>query len=398
MFSQLFPGFNNLITIFSFINASAVFWLPFVLGYIAWFLWIDYKRRDFISKIKWKFIEIVLPQEITKNPLAMEVVLASLYNPSSGNWVDRYYKGRVRTWSSLELVSTEGTVRFYMRLQADMKNNLEAKIYSQYPGIEIYEAEDYAKKIDYNDGTWDLFGTEFKLMKPDPYPIKTYIDFGLGKEKLDPENQIDPLVATIEFMGSIKRYEHVWFQIMIQPSKKRFIKKASLFQKQDWKGKASEIVAQLKGGTESFSYLTVGEQNSIAAIQRAITKQGFDCGMRAIYIAKKDIFDPLNIAGMIGATKQYNAENMNGLDTKNETKFDFPWEDYKGRRLAAKKRSMWDAYLRRSYFYPPHQDTPFLLNTEELATIYHFPARITDTPGFVRIESQKSQPPSNLPI
>jgi hypothetical protein len=46
----------------------------------------------------------------------------------------------------------------------------------------------------------------------------------------------------------------------------------------------------------------------------------------------------------------------------------------------------------------PYQRTPFVLNTEELATIYHFPGRVAETPTFGRIEAKKGEPPSNLPI
>jgi uncharacterized protein (DUF3820 family) len=120
--------------------------------------------------------------------------------------------------------------------------------------------------------------------------------------------------------------------------------------------------------------------------------------MRALYIAKKDVFNPLNIGALIGTTKQFSSEGLNGFTPKNLTKFDYPWEDYKGKRMAGMKKDMFNAYRRRSYFYLPYKEKPFVLNSEELATIYHFPPRVTETPGFVRIESQKSEPPANLPI
>ena len=35
---------------------------------------------------------------------------------------------------------------------------------------------------------------------------------------------------------------------------------------------------------------------------------------------------------------------------------------------------MFDAYVNRSAFYKPYKRKTFILNTEELATVYHFPA------------------------
>ena len=52
-----------------------------------------------------------MPKEITKSPIATEVFLSSLYQTSGeGNWFDKYRKGGMRAWFSLELVSIEGRV------------------------------------------------------------------------------------------------------------------------------------------------------------------------------------------------------------------------------------------------------------------------------------------------
>jgi hypothetical protein len=61
---------------------------------------------------------------------------------------------------------------------------------------------------------------------------------------------------------------------------------------------------------------------------------------------------------------------------------------------------MVEAYRSRSYFYMNWFSgrLPFVLNTEELATIFHFPGRVAETPTFGRIEARKSEAPPNLPI
>ena len=40
----------------------------------------------------------------------------------------------------------------------------------------------------------------------------------------------------------------------------------------------------------------------------------------------------------------------------------------------------------------------FILNIEELATLYHFPGEVAATPSLPRIDSVKGSSPSNLPI
>jgi hypothetical protein len=89
---------------------------------------------------------------------------------------------------------------------------------------------------------------------------------------------------------------------------------------------------------------------------------------------------------------------MNGFKPQNTTGVKYPWQDPTGRRVADMKSAMFDAYRRRMYFYPPYARTPFVLNTEELATVYHFPGRVAQTPTLGKIESKRAEAPVNLPI
>jgi hypothetical protein len=59
---------------------------------------------------------------------------------------------------------------------------------------------------------------------------------------------------------------------------------------------------------------------------------------------------------------------------------------------------MFDAYRRRGYFYPPYVKKQMVLTTEEIATIYHFPGKMAATPSLPKIESKRSEPPTNLPV
>jgi hypothetical protein len=80
------------------------------------------------------------------------------------------------------------------------------------------------------------------------------------------------------------------------------------------------------------------------------------------------------------------------------TAFDYPWQDPSKTKAVGLKREMLDAYAQRSWFYPPYVRPHFVLTSEELATIFHFPGRVSETPSLGRIESNKSEPPTNLPI
>ena len=117
-----------------------------------------------------------------------------------------------------------------------------------------------------------------------------------------------------------------------------------------------------------------------------------------VYLAEKNKFNDINVAGLNGAFRQYNSNSLNSFDKNHTTEFNYPWQDYKNYRLNNKKIHMLHEYQHRSFFHAPHKGHFFVLNTESLATIYHLPGQVAKTPNIQRVEAKKAEPPSNLPI
>ncbi|MEZ4211016.1 MAG: hypothetical protein R3B39_01835 [Candidatus Paceibacterota bacterium] len=393
------------------IFGSARFWLPLVLVFLGWKLWVNYVREDWLSGVKWVLLEIKVPKEVFKSPAAMELALSNALSQGGGvaNNYQKYWQGRVINWFSLEIVSLGGEIHFLVRTPVGFRRVIESQIYAQYPQAEIFEAEDYVEEAiaDMHKREWALFGTEFKLTKEDPYPIKTYTDYGLDKAigSTEENQRIDPITPMIEWMGGIGPNEQVWFQIIVRVSKWTYRKPGLMGGYSDYQQKTKDILKELKEkfeptGDDQFKRLAMTEEDKLAmaAINRTLNKQGFDCGIRAIYLSPKEYFDGMNITGLTGIMKQYNSFTLNGFKPDNTTAFDYPWQDPSGNKTVKKKREMLDAYAQRSWFYPPYVRPHFVLTSEELATIFHFPGRVSETPSLGRIESNKSEPPTNLPI
>ena len=382
---------------------TAFIWGPVLLVYIAQKYWLTYVRLKYIRK-NYEFIllEIKLPRTIDKSPAAMELVLNVFHEGGGGNWYERWWQGKVRPWFSLEMVSVEGSFRFIIRTPAKFKKIIESVIYAQYPDIEVVEVQDYISLAPYlhEKDEWTLWGCEFALTKPDPYPIKTYVDFGLDSGLLKEEQKSDPITSTIEFMGSIGRGQQLWTQILIQPNVPRYKTPGTWFGKHDWKQEGKDLMKELQGkySGEGNEKATKRQAEVMAAIEKSLSKLGFDVGIRSLFIAKRENSDPSIIPGVAGTFRQFSSQDLNGFRPVNMPGFDYPWLDYKGIRQAKQKKELYNAYVRRSYFYPPYKKKPFVLNTEELATIYHFPGGVSETPTFERIESRKGEPPANLPI
>lgn len=384
--------------IYRFLELTAIIWGPFGVTYFALKYWKEYVQAKFISKLDFILLEIKIPREVLKTPLAMELVLQSMWQSSQGTWYDQWLKGKLRVWFSLEIISEEGNVRFLIRTPRKFKKLIESHIYAHYPNTEVVEVLDYVTKAPFmhEHGAWDMWGCEFALTKPDPYPIRTYVDYGLDKADLEEENKIDPLATLIEYMGGFGRGQYLWYQIMIQPNKDRFDVTGSHFKKQGWKDEGKNLIKELK---EKYAEGKASKRDTevLHAIERSLTKNGYDCGLRVVYVAKNEHFDPNLISGVAGMLGHFGLGDLNGFRPTHTTDFDYPWQDYKDYRLNKKKHHIFDAYVRRSYFYEPYKETPYVLNSEELATIWHFPGLVVGTPTLGRVESRKGEPPQNLP-
>lgn len=208
-----------------------------------------YVNQKYLSSIDWVMLEIKLPREIFKSPLATEnAIVGFLQSSGASTWYARNYEGKLPHFGSLEIASIEGIIHFYIRVPRRYKLLFETNFYAQYPGIEIVEADDYTKLIRYHHLSKDVFlwglgmktGTIWKprnpkngeyysksgksepkdsedelSMKADFFPIKTYVDYGLDKDPKE-EFKVDPLTPLLEMMGSIGKGEHMWYQVLVQ--------------------------------------------------------------------------------------------------------------------------------------------------------------------------------------
>ncbi len=368
-------------------------WAPVFAAYLFWESWINYIHTRFVNSLSWTLLEIKIPREITKSPRAMELILSALHNTKSGNFADKYWKGFLKMWYSFEIVSVEGQIHFLIYVQTPFRNFVEAQIYSQYPGAEVSEVDDYADIVSPRDigKDWEMWGTELALVKEDAYPIRTYVDFGLDTGKTKEEEKIDPLTSFLESLGSLKEGEQIWFQILIRAADS------------DWKSRAEAVAEELQkkkgapGEEDEFtkSILSPGKREVLTAVERNVSKLGYETGIRAVYLAKKESYNGIRPVFLLGAMKQYSTQNMNGFKPDRTTSVDYL---FKKTREAKKKSELLRAFQQRSYFYIPFRRKSFVLNTEGLATIYHFPGRVAETPTLGRIESKRGEPPINLPI
>jgi len=416
-------------------------WLFFgtiFLGIVAWRIWVHYIQQDFISGIDFVLLEIIPPREVLRSPQAMELFFTNaLYHWSEKGGIEEYWQGAVWFWFSLEIASIDGQVHFYIRTPTRVHSLIETQMYAQYPQAQIKVVEDYTLAIDEISETseWNGWGCEFGLKKPDAYPIKTYPDFGLDEDPKE-EYKVDPISSVVEFFGSLQKGEQAWMQIVVTPSKKVYKHGGKSF---NWVENGHQVLEELaepyissreradKPGKVSREVRMPKWLDDVTkGINEKTLKLGFDTGIRVMYVAKKEIFKvgvrSNNSRNIRLIFRQYAKPYFNEFWRMNSTQGDayggiFSIGSKKVMKLANR---MLNEYRERSFFHLPlrhyilgkgtipwpispaifmayrHPPT-FVLNTEELATIWHFPGQILKVPTLERIESKEASPPTNLP-
>jgi len=138
--------------------------------------------------------------------------------------------------------------------------------------------------------------------------------------------------------------------------------------------------------------LTPVEKDILQAVEESLSKKAFTSKLRVVYVAPRETFKKVYYQGVDGFVHQFNDPNLNTLDKANETKTYANYFFVKYRMLWA-QRKIWGRYLTRD------DDGPnYVLNTEELATLWHLPDMSALSPAIGRVEAKKGGAPLNLPV
>jgi hypothetical protein len=176
LFSSFSEIFSMIRSIFSAVSDVWFILFPPFLLFVFNLLWKKHVEGKYASGIKWVLLEITPPRDIEKSPQLMELIFSGFAGViKSPNTSEEWLKGEFPASFSLEIASLEGVTHMYVRTQAGFRNLVEAHFYAQYPNVEITEVPDYVNTVPLTipNNEWDLWGSDFGLVKDDLYPIKT---------------------------------------------------------------------------------------------------------------------------------------------------------------------------------------------------------------------------------
>ncbi|MDP2641228.1 MAG: hypothetical protein Q8P39_01655 [Candidatus Yanofskybacteria bacterium] len=431
--------FTILAYIWEFIIAWWWLFLPFLLIKPALKFLLYWREEVYDNSVARMVLDIRIPSsEILRPFKAMEAVFNGLwqvYDPPAV-FREKWIEGQSTPSVSLEIASHEGDIHFYIRFARKDRKVVESAIYAQFPDAELTEVEDYVKTMvppSIPNKEWDLYMADMAFVKPDVYPLRTYTKFFEPVPGEKEALRVDPMGILLEGLQKMGKGEQLWVQMICTPilkDDKDFISQAKaevnkLVGRKEAKkpssllggighdvanvtsvlatGKELEEKEEEKG--EEFipveMKLTPGERDIVMAIDEKISKHMFRCYLRYAYIAKREVFFTPSKAIPLGYFNQFSTGNLNALKlhgkTKTKMKTIFWFLDK--RRVFAKKRHMFRAYVNRMPPFYPKGDGAILLNSEELASLYHFPGK-TVAPGAVleRVSAKKGEAPPELPM
>lgn len=359
-------------------------WLPVVL-LLAFLTFRNYKRIDAVKATESVLLVLEIPKANDKSELAAEQLFASLHGILRDKKELKYTAG-VQEHLSFEIASVNGQIRFYVWVPKTLQSFVEGQIYSQYPSVQIHAAdEDY---VAHERRHSVVYTSEITLSASEFLPIKTFQSF-----EVDPLAGITGTLAKLESTG-----EELWVQVLARPIA------------DDWHKSSDSWIKGVKNGSpfaflggDGFNFKWVGgligalsappeqgisggsgpkelserDKTRISEAEKKATKLGYEVKIRMAYLGESTTNAKLRMQAIVGTFKQFNSTNLNGFTMTNTS---FKKED-----LAKYKARL---FIDRGY----------ILNIEELASVFHLPHTNVETPNIVWASSKTAEPPAKLPI
>ena len=257
---------------------------------------------------------------------------------------------------AFEIVAKDGVITFYAACPKKFQQFIEQQIVAQWPDAQLEEVTDY--NIFSKTGT--IYSAYLKFARADAYPLKTF-------KTLD----ADPLSGLTNSMSKVTAEDGAAIQFIVRSARKKWRAKGLQMAKEMQKGKKP------KEG-EPQVQLTPMEQDTIKAIQEKAGKAGVDVNVRVIVSSEDETRAKLNLENILGSFGQFNL-----YQTGNTLKSHVP------------SRS---AHLIRDFVYRAfNEKQKNILNTEEIASMFHFPLPSTETPNIRWLMARKAPAPVNTP-
>lgn len=337
---------------------SIVFMAFFLLalGFIGYLGFIVWKYRDRMKQsLEFVTLQVAVPRDNEIKIDAAEQMFASLHSLYQGGFWSFL---KPQTHLSFEIVAKQEDIRFYVSVPRKKMDLVEKQIHGAYPGAEIKEVEEY--NIFTENGK--VAFAALKLKSSDYQPIRIYRDL-----------PVDPLSSITSVLAKMREGEAAAVQILIQPTGGK------------WRKLGRSYIAHVKkteANPEKASFKV--DQKTLESIEQKTSKPGFNTVIRLVVCSPSKEAAEIHLSNLKASFEQF------ASDHNSFTKV----------RLPFKKLFMVDFVYR--YFPIVVLNIPWfsqysVLNSDELATIYHLPNKSIETAHIFWLNAKRAPAPSQIP-
>lgn len=340
--------FTTLLILIAFASALG---LTAVLIY-AFVLYSRLRKREKIS-LEMVTIEVRLPKDNEIKVDAAEAMFASFSSIGTSGFFSFM---DVSDMIAFEIVGKKSDIRFYISAPGSIIDLIEKVVYSYYPASDI-------KKVDepniFNENGKVAYGS--LVARSGAYmPIKTYKDL--------PSDTMNALTSSISRMDDD---EGAMIQILIRPSH------------DGWKEAGKSYVSSTKkdeSNPEKASFKM--DSKLLEKIDEKTSKSGFETSIRLVVSARTQQAADVHMRNIKNAFEQFSS-SANGLT---------------GAKVLFKGGFMMNFIYK---FFPLMElwqwRTSSIMTPDELASIFHFPNKMVETPHIEWLKAKNAPVASEVP-
>jgi hypothetical protein len=307
-----------------------------VLAVVAYFLfqwWVKQKREENMAKdgLDVVIFEVRVPQTNEVDIKSAEQMFSGLLGIGKKltTWQQRL---QGRTFVSFEIVAYKELIMFYVVCPKRISALVDRQINGAYPQAQITISHEYNLFSE----TGKIAQAAMKLDDKNYVPINTY-----------EQMSVDTLATLTDAMSKLQDGEAAGFQLVISPAETSWRKEGR---------KYVETTRKAKNDEEKKSSAPDVDDDTLSKIDQKVQKNGFYADIRLVAIAPDELMAKQNLENMLSAFEQFTNPGGNRFKKNG---------DYKN--------------FAKDYIYRLPRET-MILNTAELATVFHFPSKNIHTP------------------
>jgi len=326
------------------------------LGYLI-VLWLRNKDRESQS-LNSTLIQVTVPRDNEIKIDAAEQFFGSFAGIKVGGMLSFI---KFKPHISFEIVGMPEDIRFFVYAPNKYKDLVEKQINASYPDAEIKEVSEKTSKEGYIVGNeYNIFSregrvafTSFRLADSNYKPVKVFKDFA-----------VDPMSSLTSVLAKMSIGEGAAIQIIITGADSKWSKMGRKF-----------IAATKKAESNPETAKYSADPKELEGIEGKISKPGFYTIIRVVVSSSSQEAADAHLANIVSTFDQFSGINK-----------------FKKNKHWIKGNFISDFIYR----YLPDRNM-MILNSEELAGLFHFPNKSVATPHIHWLNAKRAPAPAQIP-